>query len=183
MVSRRSIIGRSHAKPQSRKRSEEANERVKQSTEPIKITFKISYANSLLRVCVRSDCLLSRQGCDLGGSGRYPRSPESERRKLAEPDGETRQLSVAGPFLCVHPRKAAKIRDGLGARYLVTGVCDFSSRGPCNSLSIYSGAVGYLPASVMGKVAAARAVEPLGLLPLFPRFLRNDWSHAFKLLT
>jgi hypothetical protein len=35
----------------------------------------------------------------------------------------------------------------------------------------------------MGKVEAARAIEPLCMLWLIPGFLRNDWSHAFKLLT
>ena len=35
----------------------------------------------------------------------------------------------------------------------------------------------------MGKAEAARAIEPLGMLWCIPGFLRNDWSHAFKLLT
>jgi predicted dinucleotide-binding enzyme len=35
----------------------------------------------------------------------------------------------------------------------------------------------------MGKVEGARAVEPLCMLWLIPGFLRNEWSHAFKLLT
>ena len=35
----------------------------------------------------------------------------------------------------------------------------------------------------MGKVEAARAIEPLCMLWCIPGFLRNDWSHAFKLLT
>jgi predicted dinucleotide-binding enzyme len=35
----------------------------------------------------------------------------------------------------------------------------------------------------MGKVEGARAVEPLCMLWLIPGFLRNQWSHAFKLLT
>jgi 8-hydroxy-5-deazaflavin:NADPH oxidoreductase len=35
----------------------------------------------------------------------------------------------------------------------------------------------------MGKVEAARAIEPLCMLWLIPGFLRNEWSHAFKLLT
>ena len=34
----------------------------------------------------------------------------------------------------------------------------------------------------MGKVEAARAIEPLCMLWLIPGFLRNEWSHAFKLL-
>jgi predicted dinucleotide-binding enzyme len=34
----------------------------------------------------------------------------------------------------------------------------------------------------MGKVEAARAIEPLCILWCIPGFLRNDWSHAFKLL-
>jgi predicted dinucleotide-binding enzyme len=36
--------------------------------------------------------------------------------------------------------------------------------------------------SDMGKVEAARAIEPLCMLWCIPGFLRNDWSHAFKLL-
>jgi predicted dinucleotide-binding enzyme len=36
--------------------------------------------------------------------------------------------------------------------------------------------------SDMGKVEAARAIEPLCMLWLIPGFLRNEWSHAFKLL-
>lgn len=35
----------------------------------------------------------------------------------------------------------------------------------------------------MGKVEAARAIEPLCMLWCIPGFLRNDWTHAFKLLT
>jgi 8-hydroxy-5-deazaflavin:NADPH oxidoreductase len=35
----------------------------------------------------------------------------------------------------------------------------------------------------MGKVEAARAIEPLCMLWLIPGLLRNEWSHAFKLLT
>jgi predicted dinucleotide-binding enzyme len=34
----------------------------------------------------------------------------------------------------------------------------------------------------MGKVEAARAIEPLGILWCIPGFLRNQWTHAFKLL-
>jgi 8-hydroxy-5-deazaflavin:NADPH oxidoreductase len=35
----------------------------------------------------------------------------------------------------------------------------------------------------MGKSEAARAIEPLCMLWCIPGFLRNDWTHAFKLLT
>jgi predicted dinucleotide-binding enzyme len=35
----------------------------------------------------------------------------------------------------------------------------------------------------MGKVEAARAIEPLCMLWCIPGMLRNQWSHAFKLLT
>jgi len=35
----------------------------------------------------------------------------------------------------------------------------------------------------MGKAEAARAIEPLCMLWLIPGYLRNEWSHAFKLLT
>lgn len=35
----------------------------------------------------------------------------------------------------------------------------------------------------MGQAEAARAIEPLCMLWCIPGFLRNDWSHAFKLLT
>jgi predicted dinucleotide-binding enzyme len=35
----------------------------------------------------------------------------------------------------------------------------------------------------MGKVEGARAIEPLCILWCIPGFLRNDWTHAFKLLT
>jgi 8-hydroxy-5-deazaflavin:NADPH oxidoreductase len=34
----------------------------------------------------------------------------------------------------------------------------------------------------MGKVEAARAIEPLSILWCIPGFIRNEWSHAFKLL-
>ena len=34
----------------------------------------------------------------------------------------------------------------------------------------------------MGKVEAARAIEPLCILWCIPGFLRNDWAHAFKML-
>jgi 8-hydroxy-5-deazaflavin:NADPH oxidoreductase len=35
----------------------------------------------------------------------------------------------------------------------------------------------------MGKAEAARAIEPLCMLWCIPGFLRNDWRHAFKLLS
>jgi predicted dinucleotide-binding enzyme len=35
----------------------------------------------------------------------------------------------------------------------------------------------------MGKAEGARAIEPLCILWCIPGFLRNDWSHAFKLLS
>jgi predicted dinucleotide-binding enzyme len=34
----------------------------------------------------------------------------------------------------------------------------------------------------MGRVEAARAIEPLCILWCIPGFIRNQWSHAFKLL-
>jgi len=34
----------------------------------------------------------------------------------------------------------------------------------------------------MGKVEAARAIEPLAMLWCIPGFLNNQWTHAFKLL-
>ena len=34
----------------------------------------------------------------------------------------------------------------------------------------------------MGKIEAARAIEPLCMLWCIPGFLRNEWQHAFKLL-
>jgi predicted dinucleotide-binding enzyme len=34
----------------------------------------------------------------------------------------------------------------------------------------------------MGAVEAARAIEPLCILWCIPGFLRNEWTHAFKLL-
>jgi 8-hydroxy-5-deazaflavin:NADPH oxidoreductase len=34
----------------------------------------------------------------------------------------------------------------------------------------------------MGKVESARAIEPLCIIWCIPGFLRNEWSHAFKLL-
>ena len=35
----------------------------------------------------------------------------------------------------------------------------------------------------MGKAEAARAIEPLCMLWCIPGFARNEWTHAFKLLT
>ncbi len=37
-------------------------------------------------------------------------------------------------------------------------------------------------AADMGKAEAARAIEPLCMLWCIPGFLRNEWTHAFKLL-
>ena len=34
-----------------------------------------------------------------------------------------------------------------------------------------------------GDIAASRALEPLCILWCLPGFLRNDWRHAFKMLT
>jgi len=38
-------------------------------------------------------------------------------------------------------------------------------------------------AADMGKAESARAIEPLCMLWCIPGFLRNEWTHAFKLLT
>ena len=35
----------------------------------------------------------------------------------------------------------------------------------------------------MGPAIAARAIEPLCILWCIPGFARNEWTHAFKLLT
>jgi predicted dinucleotide-binding enzyme len=35
----------------------------------------------------------------------------------------------------------------------------------------------------MGRAESARAIEPLCILWCIPGFLRNEWTHAFKLLT
>ncbi len=40
---------------------------------------------------------------------------------------------------------------------------------------------GWEPAD-MGKAISARALEPLCILWCLSGFLRNEWSHAFKLL-
>jgi predicted dinucleotide-binding enzyme len=37
-------------------------------------------------------------------------------------------------------------------------------------------------AADMGRVEAARAIEPLCMLWCIPGSLRNDWAHAFKVL-
>jgi predicted dinucleotide-binding enzyme len=37
--------------------------------------------------------------------------------------------------------------------------------------------------SDMGSMEAARAIEPLCMLWCIPGFLRNDWAHAFKMLS
>jgi predicted dinucleotide-binding enzyme len=37
--------------------------------------------------------------------------------------------------------------------------------------------------TAMGNAEAARAIEPLCMLWCIPGFLRNEWTHAFKLLT
>jgi hypothetical protein len=37
--------------------------------------------------------------------------------------------------------------------------------------------------SDMGKAEAARAIEPLCMLWCIPGFLRNDWAHAFKMVS
>jgi predicted dinucleotide-binding enzyme len=37
-------------------------------------------------------------------------------------------------------------------------------------------------AADMGRAESARAIEPLAILWCLPGFLRNEWSHAFKLL-
>jgi len=34
----------------------------------------------------------------------------------------------------------------------------------------------------LGKAEAARAIEPLCILWCLPGFLRNQWTHAFKLV-
>jgi len=49
------------------------------------------------------------------------------------------------------------------------------------SVSSIVGQLGW-EAEDMGKVEAARAIEPLCMLWCIPGFLKNDWMHAFKLL-
>ena len=44
------------------------------------------------------------------------------------------------------------------------------------------GQFGWEP-SDCGDIAASRAIEPLCILWTLPGFLRNDWHHAFKMLT
>jgi predicted dinucleotide-binding enzyme len=34
----------------------------------------------------------------------------------------------------------------------------------------------------LGMAEAARAIEPLSMLWCIPGFIRNDWTHAFKVL-
>jgi len=34
----------------------------------------------------------------------------------------------------------------------------------------------------LGKVEAARAIEPLCILWCIPGFLRNEWTHAYKVV-
>ena len=38
-------------------------------------------------------------------------------------------------------------------------------------------------AADMGGAESARAIEPLCILWCIPGFLRNEWAHAFKLVT
>jgi hypothetical protein len=49
------------------------------------------------------------------------------------------------------------------------------------SLSVVLDQFGWETAD-MGSVEAARAIEPLCILWCIPGFLRNEWTHAFKLL-
>lgn len=58
--------------------------------------------------------------------------------------------------------------DDEGAKKTVTGILD---------------QFGWEKIADMGKAEAARAIEPLCILWCIPGFLRNDWVHAFKLLT
>ncbi len=53
--------------------------------------------------------------------------------------------------------------------------------GAKNQVSQIAGEFGWETAD-MGKVEAARAIEPLCMLWCIPGFLRNEWMHAFKLL-
>lgn len=43
------------------------------------------------------------------------------------------------------------------------------------------GRVGW-DAEDLGQAEAARAIEPLAMLWCIPGFLRNEWTHAFKLI-
>jgi predicted dinucleotide-binding enzyme len=56
--------------------------------------------------------------------------------------------------------------DHEGAKKVVTGVLDQFGWETCD----------------LGACEAARAIEPLCILWCIPGFLRNEWSHAFKLL-
>ncbi|NOT33621.1 MAG: NAD(P)-binding domain-containing protein [Candidatus Eisenbacteria bacterium] len=81
-------------------------------------------------------------------------------------------FSCVGNEFMVNP----KLRGGMptmficgnddGAKQVVTGILD---------------QFGWETAD-MGKVESARAIEPLCILWCLPGFLRNEWSHAFKLL-
>jgi len=82
-------------------------------------------------------------------------------------------FNSVGASLMVHPKlKGGKptmfiCGNDEGAKKAVTGILD---------------QFGW-ETSDMGKVEGARAIEPLSILWCIPGFLRDDWSHAFKLLS
>ncbi|MGH9645349.1 MAG: NADPH-dependent F420 reductase [Bryobacteraceae bacterium] len=82
-------------------------------------------------------------------------------------------FNSVGAALMIHP----KFEQGTPTMFL----CGNSPEAK-NMVSGICGQFGWEPYDC-GDIAASRALEPLCILWTLPGFLRNDWRHAFKMLT
>jgi 8-hydroxy-5-deazaflavin:NADPH oxidoreductase len=77
---------------------------------------------------------------------------------------------VGNPFMYKPPFKE-------GATMFICGNDDEAKKEVTNILTAFG-----WETEDMGKVEAARAIEPLCILWCIPGFIRNQWTHAFKLV-
>lgn len=96
-----------------------------------------------------------------------------ERLQRLAPDARfVKCFSCIGSDLMVNPDLG-----GVQPTMFICGDSDEAKREVAEVLAQF----GHEPCD-MGTAPAARAIEPLAILWCIPGFLRNEWSHAFKLL-
>jgi predicted dinucleotide-binding enzyme len=78
--------------------------------------------------------------------------------------------SVGNPFMVDPPFKEKPTM-------FICGNNDASKKEVCDILDLFGWDI-----ADMGKATAARAIEPLCMLWCIPGMLRNEWTHAFKLV-
>lgn len=102
-----------------------------------------------------------------------PNESLMERLQKLAPDAHfVKAFNSVGNALMVHPDF-----DGTLPTMFIAGNDDEAK----SQVAILLKELGW-EAADMGKAAGARAIEPLCMLWCIPGFIRDDWSHAFKML-